>query len=178
MVEEEKSGGRLRGCFLWVASMVGIGLVALVVLFSLDVVSPREKPCPLDSPPIPTSAQIASAGDLFRDECVRVSGKLVSRDVDELVMEIDRGDYVQRVSVHVPPGIFDAVSPGVQMSLAGWLRVEKNGTYTVHFCRSMDQTGSGGGTSWRTSRGYSRRLCVRQTLAVTSRYRQMMVRMP
>ena len=41
VVEEEKGGGRLRGCFIWVVSLVGIGVVVLVVLFSLDVVSPR-----------------------------------------------------------------------------------------------------------------------------------------
>ena len=114
-------------------SLLGIGALALIVLFSLDVVSPRDKPCPLDSPPIPTAAQIAVAGDLFRDECVRVSGKLVSRDVDQLVVEMERAELAQRVSVRVPAGIFGAVSPGVQMSLAGRLRVEENGTYAVHF---------------------------------------------
>ena len=67
MVEEEKGGGRLRGCLFWVVSLLAIAALVLIVLFSLDVVSPRDKPCPLDSPPIPTPAQIAVAGDLFRD---------------------------------------------------------------------------------------------------------------
>ena len=51
LVEEEKGGGRLRGCLLWVVSLLAIGALVLVVLFSLDVVSPRDKPCPLESPP-------------------------------------------------------------------------------------------------------------------------------
>ena len=90
MVGEERGGGRLRGCFIWVVGLAAVGVVVLVVLFSLDVASPREKPCPLNSPPIPTPAQIAVAGDLFRDQCVTVRGTVVSQGADELVMEIDR----------------------------------------------------------------------------------------
>lgn len=60
----------------------------MVVLFSLDVVSPREKACPLDPPAMPTSAQIAVAGDLFQDECLRVK--------DTLVLKIDRGIMCSR----------------------------------------------------------------------------------
>ena len=131
--KEEKSGGRLRGCFLWLASLVGIGVVVLAVLFSLDVVSPRDKPCPLNSPPIPTPAQIAVAGDLFRDGCVRVSGTLVSKEVDMLVLEIERGDYVQQVIVRVPIGPFEEVSLGKRLTLGGWLKVGEDGTYEVHF---------------------------------------------
>ena len=40
---------------------MGIGALVLVILFSLDVVSPRAKPCPLESPGIPSPAQIAVA---------------------------------------------------------------------------------------------------------------------
>ena len=109
MVEEKKGGGCLRGCLLWVVGLPAIAVLVLIVLFSLDVVSPREKPCPLDSPPIPTPAQIVVIGDLFRDECVRVSGTLVSKEVDVLVLEIDRGDYVQQVIVRVPIGPFEEV---------------------------------------------------------------------
>ena len=132
-VEEPKGGGRLRGCFIWVASVVGIGVVVLVVLFSLDVVSPREKPCPLDSVAIPTPAQIAVAGDLFRDECVRVSGTVVFQDADELVVEMKRGEYVQRVNVRDPSQVLKATPPGRVVTLAGWLKVEEDGTYAVHF---------------------------------------------
>ena len=131
--EEPKGGGCLKGCLIWAIGLVGIGIVVLVVLFSLDVVSPRDKPCPLNSPPIPTPAQIAVAGDLFRDGCVRVSGTLVSKEVDMLVLEIDRGDYVQRVIVHVPAGPFEEISLGKRLSLGGWLRVWDDGIYEVHF---------------------------------------------
>jgi len=129
----ERSRGRLRGCFIWLVSLVCVVVVVLVVLFSLDVVSPRDKPCPLNSPPIPTPAQIAVIGDLFRDGCVRVSGTLVSKEADMLVLKIDRGDYVQQVIVRVPAGLFEGTSLGKQLSLGGWFRVEENGTYEVHF---------------------------------------------
>ena len=133
LIEEAKGGGRLRGCFIWVVSLVGIGALVLVVMFSLDVVSPRDKPCPLDSPAIPTPAQISVAGDLFRDECVRISGTVMFQDIDELLVEMDRGEYVQRVSVRGPAEVFEAISPGVVVTLAGRLKVEEDGTYAVHF---------------------------------------------
>ena len=132
-IGEPKGGGCLCRCLKWVVSLMGIGAVALLVLFSLDVVSPREKPCTLDSPPIPTPAQIAVAGDLFRDQCVRVRGTVVSQDVGELVMEIDRGEYLQRVSVLDPSEVLQLFSPDRTVTLAGWLRVEEDGTYAVHF---------------------------------------------
>ena len=146
--EEAKGGGCLRGCFTWVVSTVGIGVLVLVVLFSLDVVSPRAKPCPLDSPRIPSPAQIAVASDLFRDECVRVRGTLVSQDIDELLLELDRGEYVQRVSVRGPADVFEATSAGDVVTLAGRLRVEEDGTYAVHF---VPDSGSDRGW-WRNLR--------------------------
>ena len=133
VVEEEKGGGRLRGCLSWVISLLAIGALVLVVLFSLDVVSPRDKPCPLDSPPIPTPAQIATAGDLFRDECVRVRGTAVFQDADELVLEMERNEFVQRVSVRDPSEVLEAIPLGRVVTLAGRLIVEEDGTYAVHF---------------------------------------------
>ena len=133
MAQEEKGGGCLRGCLIWGVSLLGIGALVLVVLFSLDVVSPRAKPCPLDSPAIPTPAQIAVAGDLFRDECVRVRGTLVSQDTDELVLEMKRGEYVQRVNVRDPSEVLEAIPLGRVVTLAGRLKVEEDGTYAVHF---------------------------------------------
>ncbi len=133
LIEEPKSGGGLRGCFIWVVSLVGIGVVVLVVLFSLDVVSPRDKPCPLDSPAIPTPAQIAVVGDLFRDECVRVSGTVVFQDAGELVVEMKRGEYVQRVNVRDPSEVLEAIPLGRVVTLAGRLKEEEDGTYAVHF---------------------------------------------
>ncbi|MCY4112884.1 MAG: DUF2207 domain-containing protein [Chloroflexi bacterium] len=131
--EELKGCGCLRGCLMWAISLLGTGVVALVVLFSLDVLSPRDKPCPLNSPPIPTPAQIAVAGDLFRDGCVRVRGTVVSKGIDELVMEIDRGEYVQRVNVRDPWEALRGIRQDRVVTLAGWLRVEEDGAYAVHF---------------------------------------------
>ena len=133
LIEEPKSGGCLCGCFIWMVSLLGIGALVLVVLFSLDVVSTRVKPCSLDSPGIPTPGQIAAVGDLFRDECVRVSGTVVFQDADELVVEMNRGEYVQRVNVRDPSEVFEAISPGRVVTLAGRLKVEEDGAYAVHF---------------------------------------------
>ncbi|MYB15449.1 MAG: DUF2207 domain-containing protein [Chloroflexi bacterium] len=131
--EEKKGGGCFRSCFGAALSLLGTGVVVLVVLLSLDVVSPREKPCPLNSIPIPTPAQIAVAGDLWRDGCVSVRGMVVFQDVDELVMEVNRGEYAQQVNVRVPTGAFGSFSPDSVVTLAGWLRVEEDGTYAVDF---------------------------------------------
>ncbi|MDE2837398.1 MAG: DUF2207 domain-containing protein [Chloroflexota bacterium] len=133
-IDEPKSGGCLCGCLRWLVVLMGIGTLVLLVLLSLDVVSPRDKPCSLDSLPIPTPAQIAVAGDLFRDECVRVRGTVVFQDTDELVIEMDRGEYVQRVDVRDPSEVLQSiVSPGRVVNLAGRLRVEEDGTYAVLF---------------------------------------------
>ena len=43
LIEEPKSGGCLRGCFLRVVGLAGIGALVLIVLFSLDVVSPTRQ---------------------------------------------------------------------------------------------------------------------------------------
>ena len=112
---------------------MGIGALVLVVMFSLDVVPPRVKPCLLDSPQIPPPGPLSVAGDLFRDECVRVSGTVMVQDIDELLVEMNRGEYVQRVSVRGPAEVFEAISPGGVVTLAGRLKVEEDGTYAVHF---------------------------------------------
>ena len=132
-VEAKARGGCLPGCLVSVVGLLGAGVLALLVLFSLDVVSPRDKPCPLTSPPIPTPAQIAVVGDLFQDQCVRVRGTVVSKDVDVLVMEVDRDEYVQRVTVRDPSEALAPVPVGRVITLAGWLRVEGGGAYAVHF---------------------------------------------
>ena len=131
--EEPKGGGCLCGCVKWALGLVGVGVVVLIVLLSLDVVSPRDKPCPLESPPIPTPAQIAVAGDLFRDQCVRVRGTVVFQGAEELVLEMNRAEIVQRVTVRDPQQVLEAVPLGRVLTLAGWLRVEENGAYAVHF---------------------------------------------
>ncbi len=131
--EEKKRSGCLRGCLMWIMGLLILGVLALGVLFSLDVVSPREKPCPLDSPPILTPAQIVTLSDLVRDECVRVGGTIVLKGVGELVIEMDRGEFVQHVTVLDPSDDLVAIPQGRAITLAGWLRVEEDGTYVVHF---------------------------------------------
>lgn len=131
--EKKKGCGRLFGCLMWALGLAVIGVATLIVLFSLDVVSPRDKPCPMESPPIPTPAQIAVAGDLFRDGCVRVRGALVARDSNGLTLEVERGEYTQRVTVRDPSEVLEAIPVGRVVTLAGWLKVEEEGTYAVHF---------------------------------------------
>ena len=135
-VEEEKGGGCLSGCLggclMWLVSLVFIGVVVLVVLFSLDVVSPRDKPCPLDSPAILAPGPLSVVG-VFNNECMKVSGTVVYQDADELLIDIDRGEYVQRVSVRGPEGVFEAISPGRVVTLAGRFKEEENGSYAIHF---------------------------------------------
>ena len=118
---------------MWALGLAVIGVATMVVLFSLDVVSPRDKPCPMESPPIPTPAQIAVAGDLFRDGCVRVRGTLVARDSDGLTLEVERGEYTQRVNVRDPSEVLGAIPVGREVTLAGRLLVAEDGTYAVHF---------------------------------------------
>ena len=132
-VKESRRGGRLRRSLIWVVSFAGLGAFVLAVLFSLDVVSPRAKPCLLDSPTIPTAAQIATVGDLFHDECVKVNGTLVSKDVDRLVLEIDRRTFTQQVNVRVPAGLFEAVPMGKRVTLGGRLKIVEDGTHGVDF---------------------------------------------
>ena len=72
-------------------------------------------------------------GDLVRDECVRVRGTIVAKDVDVLVIEVDRDEYVQRVTVRDPSEALAPVPVGRVITLAGWLRIEEDGTYAVHF---------------------------------------------
>ena len=131
-IEEPRGGGCLRGCFTGMVGLVGIGALVLVVLFSLDVVSPRGKPCPLDSPVIPTPAQIAVASDLFRDECVWVRGEVVFQHAGVLVAEMNRGEFVQSVNVLGPSEVLGAIPLGRVVTLAGRLKVEEDKTYAVH----------------------------------------------
>lgn len=129
---EAKGSGGLPGCFTSAVGLVGIAALLMLVLLGLDVISPRDKPCPLTSPPLPTPAQIATAGNLFADECVRVRGTVVAKAVDMLVLEVDRGEHLQRVTVRDPSEALAPIPLGRTVTLAGWLRVEDD-TYAVHF---------------------------------------------
>ncbi len=129
-VEEPKGGRRCCRCFKWVFGLLGIG--ALVVV-GLNVVSPAVEPCPADSPRIPPPGQLLVLLDLFRDECVSVAGEVVSHDAGELVVEVDRGEYVQRVRVRGPAEVFEQASVGRRVIVTGRIGEHEDGGYVIRY---------------------------------------------
>ena len=136
-VEEPKGGRGWGGCFMWVVRLLGIGalVVAVVVagVVGLNLVSPAVDPCPADSPTIPPPGQLLVLLDLFLDECVSVAGEVVSHDVGELVVEMDRGEYVQRVRVRGPADVFERVSVGERVQVAGRVGEHEDGGYVIRY---------------------------------------------
>ena len=55
------------------------------------------------------------------------------QDAAELVVEVNRGEYVQRVNVRDPSEVLEAIPLGRVLTLAGRFKVEEDGTYAVHF---------------------------------------------
>ena len=129
-VEEPKGGRRCCRCFKWVFGLLGIG--ALVVV-GLNLVSPAVEPCPANSPTILSSAQIHALIDVVRDECVSVAGEVVSHDGGELVVEIDRGEYVQRVRVLGPAEVFEQASVGRRVIVTGRIEEHEDGGYVIRY---------------------------------------------
>ena len=80
-----------------------------MVLVGINLTSPAVDPCPTNSPDIPPPGPILAILDAFLDECVSVDGDVVSRDAGELIVEIDRGEYVQHVRVRGPAAVFKQV---------------------------------------------------------------------
>ena len=136
-MEELKDGGGCGGCFMWVVRLIGIGtlVVAVVVagVVGLHLISPAVDPCPANSPGIPPPGQLGALFDVIRDECVSVAGEVVSHDVGELVVEIDRGEYVQLVRVHGPAEVFEQASVGRRVHVAGRVREHEDGGYVVRY---------------------------------------------
>ena len=135
-VEEPKGGRGCGGCLMWVVRLLGIGALVVVVVVAgvvgLNLVSPAVDPCPADSPSIPPPGQLLVLLDLFLDECVSVAGEVVSHDVGELAVEMDRGEYVQRVRVRGPADVFERVSVGERVQVAGRVGEHEDGGYVVH----------------------------------------------
>ena len=135
-VEETKGGRGCGGCLMWVVRLLGIGALVVVVVVAgvvgLNLVSPAVDPCPADSPTIPTPGLLGVALDVFLDECVSVAGEVVWLDVGELVVEMDRGEYVQRVRVRGPAEVFERVSLGGRVQVTGRIREHEDGGYVVH----------------------------------------------
>ena len=132
-VEEPSRGRGCGGCFLWVVSLLGIVALVLAVLFGPNLVSPAVDPCPADSPRIPPHGQLLAILDLLLDECVSVAGEVVRIDVGELVVEIDRGEYLQRVRVRGPTEVLERVPLGQHVKVEGRIGEHEDGGYMVHF---------------------------------------------
>ena len=131
-VEETPKGGRgWGGCFMWAVGLLGIGALVVAVLVGINLASPAVEPCTADSPGIPPPGLLGAGLDLFLDECVSVAGDVVSRDIGELVVEIDRGEYVQRVRVRGPADAFEQVSVGERVHVAGRIGEHEDGGYVV-----------------------------------------------
>ena len=132
-VEEPKSGRGWGGCFMWVVRLLGIGALVVAVLVGINLASPAVDPCPADSPTIPPPGQLLVLLDLFSDECVSVAGEVVSHDVGDLVVEMDRGEYVQRVRVRGPADVFERVSVGERVQVAGRVGEHEDGGYVIRY---------------------------------------------
>ena len=129
--EEKKDGRGCGGCFMWVVRLLGIGALLVAVLLGINLASPAVDPCPADSPGIPPPGLLGVALDVFLDECVSVAGEVVSHDVGELVVEVDRGEYVQWVRVRAQAEVFEQVSVGGGIRIAGRIAEHEDGGYVV-----------------------------------------------
>ena len=116
---------------MWVVRLLGIGALVVAVLVGINLASPAVDPCPADSPGIPPPGLLGVALDAFLDECVSVAGEVVSRDIGELVVEMDRGEYVQWVRVRGPAEVFEQVSVGGGIRIAGRIAEHEDGGYVV-----------------------------------------------
>ena len=129
---EKPELGRGRGCLMWVVYLLGIGALGLVVLVGINLTSPAVDPCPTNSPDIPPPGQMLAILDVFLDECTSVTGEVVSRDAGELVVGIDRGEYVQHVRVRGPAAVFEQAPLPGRVQVAGRIREDEDWGYVVH----------------------------------------------
>ena len=132
-VEETKGGRGCGGCLMWVVGLLGMGALVVAVLVGINLVSPSVAPCPADSPRIPPPGQLLVLLDVFLDECVSVVGEVVSHDVGELGVEVDRGEYVQWVWVRGPAEVFDQFSVGERVLVAGRIGEDEDWGYVVRY---------------------------------------------
>ena len=130
---EKPERGRGRGCLMWVVYLLGIGALGLVVLVGINLTSPAVEPCPTNSPTILTRPQIFALLDAVVDQCTSVTGEVVSRDAGEMVVEINRGEYVQHVRVRGPAGVFEQVPLPGRVRLAGRIREDEEWGYVVQY---------------------------------------------
>ena len=122
-VEEPTQGRGCLGRFLLAGRLLALGVVVLLVVVAVvvvtNLVSPAVEPCPADSPPIMHHGQLLTLLDLMVDECVSVAGEAASREDGQLLVVVDRGDYLQPVRVIVPPEALEPVAVGGPVRVAG-----------------------------------------------------------
>ena len=133
-VEEPSKGRRgCRGCLLWGIGVLSVGALVVMVLVGINLASPAVKPCPSNSPTIPPPGLLGAAVFAFEDECTSVIGEVVSVDAGELVVKVDRGEYVQWVGVIGPAEVLEQVPVGRRVHVAGRIREHEERGYAVHY---------------------------------------------
>ena len=133
-VEEPEKGRRgCRGCLLWGMGVLGVGALVVIVLVGINLASPAVETCPANSPMIPPPGLLGAAVVAFEDECTSVIGEVASVDADELVVKVDRGEYVQWVGVIGPAEVLEQVPVGRRVHVAGRIREHEERGYAVHY---------------------------------------------
>ena len=131
--EPPKGGGGCGRCCKWVFRLLGVGVLVAAAVVGYNLVSPAVEPCPANSPTIPPPGPLLVLLDVILDECVSVDGEVVSQGVGELVVEMDRGDYVQWVLVRGPEDVFEGVFVGERVHMAGRIGEDEEAGYVVHY---------------------------------------------
>ena len=131
--EPPKSGGGCGRCCKWVVGLLGVGVLVAAAVVGYNLVSPAVEPCPENSPTIPPPGPLLVLLDVYLDECVSVDGEVVSQGVGELVVEMDRGDYLQWVLVRGPEEVFEGVFVGERVHMTGRIGEDEEAGYVVHY---------------------------------------------
>ena len=131
--EPPKSGGGCGRCCKWVVGLLGVGVLVAAAVVGYNLVSSAVEPCPENSPTIPPPGPLLVLLDVYLDECVSVDGEVVSQDVGELVVEMDRGDYLQWVLVRGPEEVFEGVFVGERVHMTGRIGEDEEAGYVVHY---------------------------------------------
>ena len=131
--EPPKGGGGCGRCCKWVFRLLGVGVLVAAAVVGYNLISPAVEPCPANSPTIPPPGPLLVLLDVYLDECVSVDGEVVSQDVGELVVEMDRGDYVQWVLVLGPEDVFQRASVGGWVEVVGRIGEDEEWGYVVHY---------------------------------------------
>ena len=131
--EPPKGGGGCGRCCKWVFRLLCVGVLVAAAVVGYNLVSPAVEPCPADSPTIPPPGPLLVLLGVYLDECVSVDGEVVSQDVGELVVEMDRGDYVQWVLVRGPEDVFERASVGERVHVTGRIGEDEEAGYVVHY---------------------------------------------